>query len=80
MELSPVPNIKQSAEAARWIAENLGIEVTERYIVDKTKQGRIDYSIIRGKRHYSSQALYDFIMSCNKTPGSTKPTADPWSY
>lgn len=80
MELSPVPNIKQPAEAVRWIGENLGIDVTERYIVDKTKQGRIAYAIIGGKRYYSSQALVDFILSCNKTAVSTKPQAtDPWA-
>lgn len=80
MELSPVPNIKQSAEAARWIAENLGIKVTERCIVDKTKQGHIDYAIIGGRRHYSSQALYEFILSCNKTAARPEPqSADPWA-
>lgn len=79
LKLSPVPNIKQPAEAVRWIAESLGIEVTERYIVDKTKQGKIEYSIIGGKRHYSSQALYAFILSCNKTGGaSAEPAKAPW--
>lgn len=79
LKLSLVPNIKQPAEAARWIADNLGIDVTERYIVDKTKQGKVAYSIIGGKRHYSSRALYDFIMSCNKT-APARPTTDPWEY
>lgn len=80
MDLSPIPNIKQPAGAVRWIADHLGIEVTERYIVDKTKQGHIDYAIIGGRRHYSSQALYEFILSCNKTAARPEPqSADPWA-
>lgn len=81
LELSPIPNIKQPAGAARWIAENLGIEVTERYIHKKTVQRKIAYSLIGGRRHYSTLALYEFIMSCNKTDekSTTKPTPDPWA-
>ena len=66
VELSPVPNIRGASGAAGWVAEHLGISLTERYVREKTNQGLIRYSIISGVRHYSSQALYDFIMSTEK--------------
>lgn len=66
IELSPVPNIRKADGAAQWITETLGIPVSERYVRVKTNEKRIRYSIIRGVRHYSSQALYDFIMQQEK--------------
>lgn len=66
VELSPIPNIRKAEAAAEWITETLGIPVTERYIRVKTNEKQISYSIIQGVRHYSSQALYEFIMSTEK--------------
>ncbi|GAS89375.1 hypothetical protein [Mycolicibacterium brisbanense] len=66
LELSPVPNIRTAAAAAEWITGTLGIPVTERYVRVKTNEKLIRYSIIQGVRHYSSQALYEFIMSTQK--------------
>jgi hypothetical protein len=52
--------------AAEWITEHLGIPVTERYVRVKSNERLIRYSIISGVRHYSSQALFEFIMSTEK--------------
>lgn len=66
IELSPIPNVRKADAAADWITNTLGIPVTEQYVRDKTNQKRISYFLIRGVRHYSTQALYDFIMSQQK--------------
>lgn len=78
--LSPIPNIRGAAEAARWITEKLGIAMSKDYVLRKSKSGDIPYAVIQGARHYSSQALYDYIMSHNKTgEKQTNTTAtDPW--
>lgn len=70
-KLSPVPNIRGAAEAARWITEELGIAMSKDYVLKKSKSRDIQYAVIQGARHYSSQALYDYIMSCNKTDEMT---------
>lgn len=66
LELSPVPNIRMAASAAEWIRANLGIAVTDRYIKVQTEAKQIPYFLIHGVRHYSSQDLYDFIMTRRK--------------
>lgn len=66
LELSPIPNIRMASGAAEWVRANLNIPVTERYIRAKTNEKQIRYSIILGVRYYSSQALYDLIMSQDK--------------
>ncbi|NOQ62523.1 hypothetical protein [Mycolicibacterium fortuitum] len=63
IKLSPIPNVRKADGAAEWITDTLGIPVTEQYIRDKTNRKQISYWLIRGVRHYSTQALYDFIMS-----------------
>jgi hypothetical protein len=64
--LSPIPNIRMASGAAEWIAEHLGIPVSERYVRVKTNERLIRYSLIQGVRHYSSRALYEFILSTEK--------------
>lgn len=66
LELSSIPNIRKASGAAEWITEHLGIPVTERYIRVKTNERQIRYSLISGVRHYSSQNLWEFIMSTEK--------------
>ena len=66
LELSPIPNIRMASGAAEWIAEHLAIPVSERYVRVKSNERMIRYSIIQGVRHYSSQSLYEFIMSTEK--------------
>lgn len=69
-KLSPIPNIRGAAEAAQWITDKLGIQMSKDYVLKKSKNRDIQYAIIQGARYYSSQALYDYIMSCNKTGAS----------
>ena len=66
LELSPIPNIRMASGAAQWITDRLGIPVTDRYVRVKSNERLIRYSIISGVRHYSSQALYEFVMSTEK--------------
>ncbi|MGV9800183.1 hypothetical protein ACWDTP_19265 [Mycobacterium sp. NPDC003449] len=66
LHLSPVPNIRKADAAAQWITDTLGIPVSARYIRVKTNERQIRYHLIQGVRHYSSQALYDFVMQQEK--------------
>ena len=66
LELSPIPNIRMAAGAAQWITDTLGIPVTERYVRVKSNEKLIAYSLIAGVRHYSSQSLWNFVMSTQK--------------
>ena len=66
-KLSPIPNIRGAAEAAHWITDQLGIAMSKDYVLKKSKSHDIQYAVIQGARYYSSQALYDYIMSHNKT-------------
>lgn len=66
VKLSSVPNIRMASGAVEWIAANLGITVTERYVRAKSNEGRIRYSIISGMRYYSSAALWEFVASTQK--------------
>lgn len=72
LELSPVPDMKGAERAAEWINEALRIPVTVRYVKDQTDAGRISHALISGCRFYSTQGLYEFIMS--KTRPATPPS------
>jgi hypothetical protein len=70
VELSPIPNIEGHIEAAEWISTALSIPATPRWIHEMTIQGRIRYSKLMGKRFYSTQELYRFVMAQEKVGGS----------
>jgi hypothetical protein len=76
--LSPIPNIRGVAAAAEWITSTLGITVSKDHVLSKSKSGDIDYSVIGGARHYSTLALYEYVMSRGKKPARSKPNTDPW--
>ncbi|CAN7537191.1 hypothetical protein [Mycolicibacterium frederiksbergense] len=78
LELSPIPNIRGFAAAAEWITDKLGIAVSKDHVLSKSKSGDIDYSVICGARHYSTLALYEYVMSRGKNAAPAKPNTDPW--
>ncbi|MEZ0051514.1 hypothetical protein ABIA30_002522 [Mycobacterium sp. MAA66] len=51
------------------------------YVLKKSRSGDIPYAVIQGTRHYSSQALFDYIMGHNKAgeKPANKPSNDPWA-
>lgn len=62
LSLSPVPNMRLDA-AAHWLRESLGINVTERYLRRQTDSGDLRCALIAGTRHYSSRALFEWVVT-----------------
>jgi hypothetical protein len=50
-------------EAVRWYKTELGVTVTPRYLKECTNVGSLRCAIVAGRRTYSSESLYDFIVT-----------------
>jgi hypothetical protein len=61
--LSTLPTIKGKDEAHKWITETLGVPVRKNLVVTATNARKIPCVKIGGALHYSSQGLFDWIMS-----------------
>ncbi|WP_162562254.1 hypothetical protein [Mycolicibacterium iranicum] len=53
--------------AAKWIAENLGLAVSEGTVRRDTELGLITTHLVAGKRHYSPRSLYEYAVLNSKT-------------
>ena len=62
IQLSPVPNMTVE-DAVLWYKNELGVTVTRRYLKECTNVGTLRCSIIAGRRTYSSESLYEFIVT-----------------
>jgi hypothetical protein len=71
LDLSPVPNMRVD-QAVVWLRDTLGINVTERYLRRQTDAGELRCAVIAGARHYSSRALYEWLVT---RPAHTKAKA-----
>jgi len=60
-------------QAVDWYKQ-IGVEVTPRYLKEKSNTGELRCSIIAGRRAYSSNDLWDFITSrpCRKSTASRR--------
>lgn len=54
------------AQAVAWLNE-LGPQVTARYIGAQTDKGELPCAVIGGRRYYSEQNLWDFILTRGRT-------------
>lgn len=69
LALSPVATLS-AAEAVAWLADELGVHgITERFIKSETERGHLAAQIIAGRRRYSTQSLYAWIVT---RPASTR--------
>lgn len=66
-EISHLPT-KSTTEAVAWLAAH-GVEVTETYLTNARRSGKLTAAIVAGKRRYSTAELYRFVVSL---PGSTR--------
>lgn len=58
-----MPTIKGRRAAWRWINSVLGVPVTMNYVDVNTNNRRIRRTVIAGAIYFSTQDLYDFVMS-----------------
>jgi hypothetical protein len=65
-ELSPLPTLS-TEQAVAWLASH-GVTVTATYLTNARRTGQLVAAIVAGKRRYSTQALWDFIV---QLPSST---------
>ncbi|MBU8819891.1 hypothetical protein KL864_28810 [Mycolicibacterium goodii] len=63
LELSHVPTIKGKRAAWEWINNVLGVPMTMNYIVVNTNRRKIRRVMIGGALYFSTQDLFDFVMS-----------------
>lgn len=70
LELSPVPTMAID-DAVLWYKTALGVTVTPRYLRECTNVGSLRCAIIAGRRRYSSQSLYEFIVTRPARKGSS---------
>jgi hypothetical protein len=66
VELSAVPTIKGKDEAHKWITETLGVPVRKNLIVTAANNRTIPCIKIGGALYFSTQGLFDWIMSYTK--------------
>lgn len=71
LELSPVPTMAID-DAVLWYKTALGVIVTPRYLRECTNVGSLRCAIIAGRRRYSSQSLYEFIVTRPSRKKSTR--------
>jgi hypothetical protein len=72
--LNPVTNLRGRAAAVAWIRDKLGIEVSERYLLDATTRREVEHAKIMREIHYSESGLYRWIMSKTR-PANERHTA-----
>jgi hypothetical protein len=61
LTLSPVPD-KSIKDAVAWY-EEIGVHVTERWLKSVTDRKELVCRIIAGRRYYSTEALWRFIVT-----------------
>ncbi len=63
LELSRVPTLKGKPEAHAWITQKLGVAITLNAVVTAANKREIPRTVIKGALHFSTQDLYDWIMT-----------------
>lgn len=71
--LSNVPTIRGRAGACAWLNDTLGVPVRLNYVRAATAKGEIPCTNMSGALVFSTQGLFDWIMS--KTDTATGATA-----
>lgn len=68
LDLSPLPKIRGKANAAQWIRDTLGVDMSESSIKTATTRRQIEVARIGGNCFYSELGLYRFVMSKVQRP------------
>lgn len=63
LKLGKLPTLKGKVAAARWINETLGVGISLNHVVEASNRREIPRTMIRGALYFSTQDLYDWIMS-----------------
>ena len=66
-EISYLPTLSTTA-AVEWLG-NHGVDVTETYLTNARRSGKLAAAIVAGKRRYSTAELYRFVV---QLPESTR--------